>query len=105
MITLSLTTSGNFFKPVDGKTYVIRINPEDPVEMIKNERFADKNGYILTRFEFSITHIENGAQQKWAVSKTVCKQITDILGMGYTVMEVTRHGTDRSTVYSIKGVQ
>jgi hypothetical protein len=102
---LTLTTTSPYFRPEDGRTYVIKINPEDQVEMIKNPKFADKDGYIPTRFEFSIMHIDNGAQQKWTVSKTLCKQIADQLGSGYTVLEVTRHGADRSTVYNVRGIQ
>jgi hypothetical protein len=78
-LDLALTTSSAFFKPEDGKTYVLRIDPTDPVEMIKNPRFADKNGYIPTRFEFMITHANNGAQQKWTVSKTVARAKTKLL--------------------------
>ena len=103
-LDLTLVTTSAYFKPEDGKTYVIQINPEDKVEMIKNPKFADKDGYIPTRFEFHIKHIDNNAEQLWTVSKTVCKQIATELGKGFTVLQITRHGTDRSTIYDIKGV-
>jgi hypothetical protein len=99
-----LTTSA-YFKPEPEKTYVIRINPEEKVEIIKNPRFADKDGYIPTRFEFRIKHVNNDAEQLWTVSKTVCKQIATELGKGFTILEVTRHGSDRGTTYDISGVQ
>jgi hypothetical protein len=103
-LDLTLTTTSTYFKPEDSKTYVVKINPEDKVEMIKNPKFADKDGYIPTRFEFHIMHIDNNAKQLWTVSKTVCKQIATELGRGYTVLQITRHGSDRSTIYDIKGV-
>ena len=60
-LDLTLVTTSAYFKPEDGKTYVIQINPEDKVEMIKNPKFADKDGYVPTRFEFHIKHIDNNA--------------------------------------------
>jgi hypothetical protein len=59
-LDLELVTSSEFFKPEPEKTYVIRINPENKVSMVKNPKFADKDGYIPTRFEFKITHPNNG---------------------------------------------
>jgi hypothetical protein len=104
-LDLELVTSSNYFKPEPEKTYVIRINPEDKVSMVKNPKFADKDGYIPTRFEFKITHPNNGVEQTFTVSKTLCKQIADELGKGYTFLEITRHGSDRSTTWAVKGVQ
>jgi hypothetical protein len=103
-LDLTLVTSNAYFKPEDGKTYMIYINPEDKVEMIKNPKFASPDGYVPTRFEFHIKHINNNAEQLFTVSKTVCKQIATELGKGYTTLQITRHGTDRSTIYDIKGV-
>src|SRR5918995_3519901 len=103
-LDLELVTTSNYFKPEPEKTYVIRINPEDKVSMVKNPKFADKDGYIPTRFEFKITHPNNGVEQLWTVSKTVCKQIAEELENGYTILEVTRHGSDRNTTYDVKGV-
>lgn len=103
-LDLTLVTTSAYFKPEDGKTYVIKINPEHKVEMIRNPKFADKDGYIPTRFEFHIMHIDNNAEQLWTVSKTVCKQIATELGRGFTVLQITRHGSDRSTIYDINGV-
>ena len=72
-LDLTLITTSTYFKPEEGKTYVIRINPEDKVEMIKNPKFADKDDYIPTRFEFKIKHVNNDAEQLFTVSKTLCK--------------------------------
>ena len=94
-----------YFKPEAEKTYVIKINPEDKVDMVKNPKFADKDGNVPTRFEFRIKHINNDAHQLWTISKTLCKQIVTELGKGYTVLEIKRHGSDRSTTYDVKGVQ
>jgi hypothetical protein len=104
-LDLEIVTTSAYFKPEPEKTYVIKVNPEDKVEMVKNPKFEDKDGYIPTRFEFKIAHANNGAEQLWTVSKTVCKQIAAELENGYTILEVTRHGTDRNTTYDVKGVQ
>lgn len=90
-LDLEIVTSSNYFKPEPEKTYVVRINPEDKVGMVKNPKFADKDGYIPTRFEFKVTHPNNGVVQTWTVSKTLCKQIADELNSGYTFLEITRH--------------
>ena len=52
-----------------------------------------------------ITHVNNGKQQLWDTSKTVCTQIIAELRKGFTVLKVTRTGADRSTTYSIEGIQ
>lgn len=104
-LDLTLTTTSAYFKPESDKTYVIYINPEDKVDMVKNPKFADKDGNVPTRFEFHIKHINNDAHQIWTISKTLCKQIVTELGKGYTVLEIKRHGADRSTTYDVKGVQ
>jgi hypothetical protein len=104
-LDLTLTTTSAYFKPESEKTYVIYINPEDKVDMVKNPKFADKDGNVPTRFEFRIKHINNEATQLWTISKTLCKQIVTELGKGYTVLEIKRHGSDRSTTYDVKGVQ
>jgi hypothetical protein len=104
-LDLTLTTSSAYFKPEPEKTYVIYINPEDKVDMVKNPKFADKDGNVPTRFEFRIKHVNNDAHQLWTISKTLCKQIVTELGKGYTVLEIKRHGNDRSTTYDVKGVQ
>jgi hypothetical protein len=70
-LDLTLTTTSAYFKPEPEKTYVIYINPEDKVNMVKNPKFADKDGNVPTRFEFHIKHINNDADQLWTVSKTL----------------------------------
>jgi hypothetical protein len=40
------------------------------VEIVKNPKFADKDGNIPTRFEFKIYHVNNGAEQLFTTSKT-----------------------------------
>jgi hypothetical protein len=104
-LDLELVTSSAYFKPEPEKTYVIKIDPEDKVGMVKNPKFADKDGYIPTRFEFEIQHPNNGVEQTFTVSKTLCKQLKDELDKGYQFLEITRHGSDRSTTWTVKGVQ
>jgi hypothetical protein len=100
-----IETSSQYFKPKPGKTYVIRINPLDKIEMIQTDRFKDAQGKPLKRYQFKVTHVNNGKDQLWGTSKTVCSQIIAELKKGFTVLKVTRTGADRSTTYTIEGVQ
>jgi hypothetical protein len=104
-LALTLVTASQWFKPEPEKTYIIRINPEDKVNMVKNQKFADKDGYVPTRFEFKILHPDNNVEQTFTVSKTLCKQLVDELEKGFTFLQITRHGSDRSTTWTVKGVQ
>ena len=45
----------------------------------ENDRFKDANGNPIKRYECKITHVNNGKEQKWTVSKTVCLQIIEQL--------------------------
>ena len=72
---------------------------------LAEDRFKDANGNPIKRYECKITHVNNGKEQKWTVSKTVCLQIVEQLRKGFTVLKVTRHGEDRTTTYQIEGVQ
>jgi hypothetical protein len=57
------------------------------------------------RKEMQSEGANNGKQQLWDTSKTVCTQIIAELRKGFTVLKVTRTGADRSTTYEIEGVQ
>jgi hypothetical protein len=101
-----IETSNLYFKPKPGKTYVIRLDPQnDKIVPTENDRFKDANGNPLKRYECKITHVNNGKEQKWTVPKTVCLQIIGELKKGYKVLSVTRHGEDRTTTYQIEGMQ
>jgi hypothetical protein len=101
-----IETSNLYFKPKPGKTYVIRLDPQnDKIVPTENDRFKDANGNPLKRYECKITHVNNGKEQKWTVPKTVCLQIIGELKKRYTVLSVTRHGEDRTTTYQIEGMQ
>lgn len=101
-----IETSSQYFKPKPGKTYVIRLDPQnDKIVPIENDRFKDANGKPIKRYECKITHVHNDKQQLWDTSKTVCLQIIAELRKGFKVMKVTRTGADRSTTYHIEGVQ
>jgi hypothetical protein len=109
-LDLELVTSSAYFKPIPEKTYLIHIDPEDHVERIENPRFATKDpktGEMKTpiRYEFKISHPNNGAQQLWTVSKSVALQLSGHLGAGETLLAVKRHGTDRSTTYTIEAAE
>ena len=101
-----IETSSQYFKPKPDKTYVIKLDPQnDKIVPTENDRFKDANGYPIKRYECKITHVNNGKEQKWTVSKTVCLQIIEQLRKGFTALKVTRHGEDRTTTYQIEGMQ
>ena len=100
-----IETSSQYFKPKPGKTYVIRMDPQNKIEMVTTDRFKDSAGKPLKRYECRITHVNNGKEQLWDTSKTVCLDIVNWLKKGFTVLKVTRDGADRSTKYTIEGVQ
>ena len=101
-----IETSSQYFKPKPDKTYVISLDlQKDKIVPAENDRFQDANGNPIKRYECKITHVNNGKEQKWTVSKTVCLQIIEQLRKGFTVLKVTRHGEDRTTTYQIEGMQ
>ena len=101
-----LETSSQYFKPKPSKTYMIKLDPQnDKIVPIENDRFKDANGKPIKRYQVKVTHVNNGKQQLWDTSKTVCSQIIAELRKGSTVLKVTRPGADRSTTYQIQGVQ
>src|SRR5918996_2871469 len=101
-----IETSSQYFKPKPDKTYVIRMDPQkDKIVPAENDRFKDANGNPLKRYECKITHVNSGREQKWTVAKTVCLQIIEQLKKNFTVLRVTRHGSDRATTYTIEGMQ
>ena len=100
-----IEASSQYFKPKPGKTYVIRMDRNDRIVPRETDRFKDANGKPLKRYECTITHVNTARSQIWPVSKTVCLQIIAKLKEGFTVLRVTRHGSDRSTTYEIEGVQ
>ena len=101
-----IETSSQYFKPKPNKIYMIKMNPQkDKIIPSENERFKDANGKPIKRYECKITHVNNSREQTWTVSKTVCLQIIEQLRKGFTVLKVTRNGTDRNTAYNIEGVQ
>jgi hypothetical protein len=101
-----IETTSQYFKPKPDRTYVIKLDPQkDKIVSAENDRFKDANGNPIKRYECKITHVNNGKEQKWTVSKTVCLQIIEQLRKGFTVLKVTRHGEDRTTTYQIEGMQ
>lgn len=100
-----IEASSQYFKPKPGKQYLLRFDPERKIVLTENDRFKDTNGNPIKRYETKILHVKNGQEQTWTFPKTVCLQITEQLKQEYTVLRVTRNGTDRSTTYTIEGVQ
>ena len=100
-----IETSSQYFKPKPDKEYLLSINPEERIEPRLNDRFKDTQGRPVIRYEVKISHINNGKQQLWEVSKTLCGQIVSELKKGFKVLQVQRFGEDRGTVYKVSGVQ
>lgn len=100
-----IQTSSQYFKPTPDKTYVIKLDPQNKIVPSENDRFKDAQGRPLKRYEVKITHVNNGREQIWTVSKTVCLQIIEQLKKNLTTLKVTRRGTDRTTTYAIVGIQ
>ncbi len=102
-----LETSSAYFKPKPGKVYMIKLDPQnDKIGVpVDTDRFKDAQGNPVRRYEVKITHVNNGKEQLWDTSKTVCRQIIEELKKGFTVLKVIRTGADRSTTYTIEGVQ
>jgi hypothetical protein len=55
-----IETSSQYFKPKPGKTYVIRIDPLNKIEMMTTDRFKDAAGKPVKRYECKIAHVNNG---------------------------------------------
>jgi negative regulator of sigma E activity len=104
-IELDLVTSSPYFKPRPGTRYFIQVDLDkhkiNPVET----KFLDQNGNPTKRYEIVIVHVNNQKEQIWTVSKTVTSQIIEQIRKGFKTMKVTRTGSDRSTFYTIEGVQ
>jgi hypothetical protein len=100
-----IEASSQYFKPKPGKTYVIKMDRNDKIVPRETDRFRDANGKPIKRYECSITHVNTARKQIWSVSKTVCLQIIAKLKEDFTVLKITRNGSDRSTTYEIEGVQ
>jgi lysine/ornithine N-monooxygenase len=101
-----IETSSRYFNPKPSKTYVLKMDPQkDKIVPVENDRFKDVNGNSVKRYECKITHVNNGREQKWTVSKTVCLQIIERLRAGYTELKIIRHGSDRATTYTIEGIE
>jgi hypothetical protein len=104
-IEYEIETSSQYFKPKPDKVYMVSINPEEKIEPKLNDRFKDAQGRPIIRYEIKITQVNNGKQQLWETSKTLCAQIVSELKKGFKVIQVQRFGEDRGTVYKIQGVQ
>ena len=100
-----IETSNLYFKPKPSKTYVIKIDPQNKIEIVQTDRFKDPQGNPLKRYQSKIAHVNNGKEQLWDTSKTVCTQIIEELKKGNSVLKITRNGADRNTTYTIEGVQ
>jgi hypothetical protein len=100
-----IETSSLYFKPKPGQEYVLRFNPEvNPID-VRETPFKTPECQPVKRYYHKIQHISNGREQLWPTSKTVCLEIIKKLKEGWRVLRVVRTGTDRTTSYTIEGVQ
>lgn len=83
-------TSSQYFKPTPDKTYIIKLDPQNKIAPSENERFKDAQGRPLKRYEVHMAHVNNGREQIWTVSKTVCMQIIEQLRKGFTTLTEQR---------------
>ncbi|MGI8833010.1 MAG: hypothetical protein ACR2IS_10290 [Nitrososphaeraceae archaeon] len=87
-IEQELEASSQYFKPKPGKTYVIKMDPQnDKIVPIENERFKDANGKPIKRYECKITHVNNGREQLWDIKNNL----------------LANHRTATQRVYCIEG--
>jgi hypothetical protein len=100
-----IETSSQYFKPKPDKVYMISINAEERIDPRLNERFKGTDGKPSIRYEIKITHVNNGKQQLWETSKTLCNQIIGELKKGFKIIQVQRFGEDRGTIYKVQGIQ
>jgi hypothetical protein len=100
-----IETSSQYFKPREGKVYMLSIDPERKIEVRLNERFKTADGKPTIRYEFHIRHTNSGKEQIWETSKTLCSQLVAELKKGFKVLQLERFGDDRGTVYKVKGLQ
>ncbi|HEY7569885.1 MAG TPA: hypothetical protein VH796_00825 [Nitrososphaeraceae archaeon] len=100
-----IEASSQYFKPKPDRTYVIKMDRSDKIVPVESDRFHDANGKPIKRYECTIIHVNSARRQIWSVSKTVCLQIIAQLKEGFTVLKITRRGSDRNTTYEIEGVQ
>jgi hydroxymethylpyrimidine pyrophosphatase-like HAD family hydrolase len=97
--------SSNFFKPKDGRTYILKINPTESIEQVQNDRFKTPDGRPQIRYRINVTHPNTSKTQIFETSKTLIQQIIEQLKQGFTVLKLTRTGSDRTTSYSIQGIE
>jgi hydroxymethylpyrimidine pyrophosphatase-like HAD family hydrolase len=97
--------SSNFFKPKDGRTYILKIDPTESIEQVQNDRFKTPDGRPQIRYRINVTHPNTGKTQVFEASKTLIQQIIEQLKQGFTVLKLTRIGADRTTSYSIQGIE
>jgi hypothetical protein len=100
-----IETSNVYFKPKPGQEYVLRFNPEVNPINVRETPFKTPEGQPVKRYYYKIQHVSNGREQLWGTSKTVCLEIIKKLKEDWRVLRVVRTGTDRTTSYTIEGVQ
>jgi hypothetical protein len=48
------------------------------IVQVENDRFTDSQGNPQKRYELIIQHVNNGKEQVWTISKTVCLAIAEL---------------------------
>ena len=97
--------SSNFFKPKDGRTYILKIDPTESIEQVQNDRFKTPDGRPQIRYRINVIHPNTGRTQIFETSKTLIQQIIEQLKQGFTVLKLTRTGSDRTTSYSVQVIE
>lgn len=97
--------TSNYFKPKEGKTYILKIDPAKPITPKLVDKFKGPDGKPVIRYSLEVTHPNTGKTQNWEISKTLCLQVVERLKQSFTVLSVVRTGSDRTTTYEVKGIE
>jgi hypothetical protein len=90
-----------YIKFEDGETRILKFDTAKKVKRELSEVYKDKINYVFSVIEPSL-----GIDVKtWSVGPTVADQVYAELVKGYTVLRITRNGLEKSTRYTVVGVQ
>jgi hypothetical protein len=105
-----MDTSGDYFKPQAGTTYTAEIDiDKHRIVPVESDKFHDSKGRPLKQYQFVVRHVGhvgNGIEQKWNVTyKGLLKDLMTGIRKNHKMFRITRNGQDRSTTYTIEGLQ
>src|SRR5215510_3857103 len=91
-----------YFKAEPEKVYLLQFNVSEKPKVVESKNFKDIYGQPVKKYQFKITHINNGKEQLWDTSKTVALQIArEITNSKTDILKIVRHGNGKTTTYDI----